>query len=184
MKQCITGCHVLHLINKVISPLQIEHQSHQPYELSSHITVYWYYNLSNTNMFNLVTDQRWLATVMMVIIDQISEYWEMEWRWKKWNDGCFRPLLCTFVQAKLGQADTRDNEEKLMTKLSPEWVRTSDPVIRSPARYSWTTAPAQWRWKRVPQFDPGYNYKCITQVTTINVSPRFTTINVSPRLQL
>ena len=22
-----------------------------------------------------------------------------------------------------------------MTKLAPEWVRTSDPVIRSPARY-------------------------------------------------
>ena len=29
-----------------------------------------------------------------------------------------------------------------MTKLAPEWVRTSDPVIRSPARYRWTTAPA------------------------------------------
>ena len=28
-----------------------------------------------------------------------------------------------------------------MTKLAPEWVRTSDPVIRSPARYRWTTAP-------------------------------------------
>ena len=26
-----------------------------------------------------------------------------------------------------------------MTKLAPEWVRTSDPVIRSPARYCWTT---------------------------------------------
>ena len=30
-----------------------------------------------------------------------------------------------------------------MTKLAPEWVRTSDPVIRSPARYRWTTVPAQ-----------------------------------------
>ena len=30
-----------------------------------------------------------------------------------------------------------------MTKPAPEWVRTSDPVIRSPARYRWTTAPAQ-----------------------------------------
>ena len=30
-----------------------------------------------------------------------------------------------------------------MTKLAPEWVRTSDPVIRSPARYRWTTAPAK-----------------------------------------
>ena len=27
-----------------------------------------------------------------------------------------------------------------MTKLAPEWVRTSDPVIRSPARYRWATA--------------------------------------------
>ena len=31
-----------------------------------------------------------------------------------------------------------------MTKLAPEWVRTSDPVIRSPARYRWTTAPAYY----------------------------------------
>ena len=30
-----------------------------------------------------------------------------------------------------------------MTKLAPEWVRTNDPVIRSPARYRWATAPAQ-----------------------------------------
>ena len=29
-----------------------------------------------------------------------------------------------------------------MTKLAPEWVRTSDPVIRSPACYRWTMAPA------------------------------------------
>ena len=33
-----------------------------------------------------------------------------------------------------------------MTKLAPEWVRTSDPVIRSPARYRWTTAPAVFVW--------------------------------------
>ena len=34
-----------------------------------------------------------------------------------------------------------------MMKLAPEfeWVRTSDPVIRSPARHRWTTAPA-WMW--------------------------------------
>ena len=31
-----------------------------------------------------------------------------------------------------------------MMKLAPEWVRTSNPVIRSPARYRWTTAPAPW----------------------------------------
>ena len=36
-----------------------------------------------------------------------------------------------------------------MTKLAPEWVRTSDPVIRSPARYRWTTAPAfRFCWMR------------------------------------
>ena len=29
-----------------------------------------------------------------------------------------------------------------MTKLAPEWVGSSDPVIRSPARYRWTTTPA------------------------------------------
>ena len=46
--------------------------------------------------------------------------------------------------AKLGQADAGDNEVKLMTKLAPEWVRTSDPVIGSPARYRWTTAPASF----------------------------------------
>ena len=46
------------------------------------------------------------------------------------------------VQAKLGQAEARDNEAKLMMKLAPEWVRTSDPVIRSPARNRWTTTPA------------------------------------------
>ena len=45
-----------------------------------------------------------------------------------------------YLQANLGQAVAGDNEAKLMTKL--EWVRTSDPVIRSPARYRWTTAPA------------------------------------------
>ena len=46
------------------------------------------------------------------------------------------------VTVKLGQADAGDNEAKLMTKLAPEWVRTNDPVIRSPARYRWTTAHA------------------------------------------
>ena len=40
-----------------------------------------------------------------------------------------------------------------MTKLAPEWVRTSDPVIRSPARYRWTTAPAA----KLGQADAGDN---------------------------
>ena len=54
------------------------------------------------------------------------------------------------VQAKLGQADTGDNEAKLMTKLAPEQVRTSDPEIRSPTRYRWTTAPALLQ-RRTPE---------------------------------
>ena len=55
---------------------------------------------------------------------------------------CFRPLLCTLFRLNWAQADAGDNEAKLITKLAPEWVRTSDPVIRSPARYRWSTAPA------------------------------------------
>ena len=46
-----------------------------------------------------------------------------------------------------------------MTKLAPEWVRTSDPLIRSPARYRWTTAPArleEWRmYTSVVEKSPG-----------------------------
>ena len=33
--------------------------------------------------------------------------------------------------AKLDQASTQDNEVNLMMRRAPEWVRTSDPVIRS-----------------------------------------------------
>ena len=51
--------------------------------------------------------------------------------------------------AKLGQADAGDNEAKLMTKLAPEWVRTSDPVIRTSARYRWTTAPPGRQWGEI-----------------------------------
>ena len=35
-----------------------------------------------------------------------------------------------------------------MMKLGPEWFRTSDPVIRRPERYRWTTAPAHKCFKR------------------------------------
>ena len=58
------------------------------------------------------------------------------------EDGCWdggEKDLASYTS--LGQADAGD-EAKLMTKLAPEWVRTCDPVIRSPARYRWTTAPA------------------------------------------
>ena len=45
-----------------------------------------------------------------------------------------------------------------MTRLAPEWVRTSDPVIRSPARYRWTTAPAP--------SDVLWNDQCLIYVNT------------------
>ena len=57
----------------------------------------------------------------------------------------FRPLLCTLLRLNWAKQNAGDNEAKLMTKLAPEWVRTRDPVIRSPARYRWTTAPAPGR---------------------------------------
>ena len=58
---------------------------------------------------------------------------------RKW--WCFRPLLCTLFRLNWVKQTPGDNEAKLMTKLSPEWVRTSYPVIRSPARYRWTRRP-------------------------------------------
>ena len=44
-----------------------------------------------------------------------------------------------------------------MTKLAPEWVRTSDPVIRSPARYRWTTAPAACSFQSSQVFHKSVN---------------------------
>ena len=35
----------------------------------------------------------------------------------------------------------QDNEVKLLMKHASEWVRNSNPVIRSPAHYLWTTTP-------------------------------------------
>ena len=55
---------------------------------------------------------------------------------------CFRPILCPLFRLNWAKQTPGDNEAKLMTKLAPEWVRTSDPVIRIPARYRWATAPA------------------------------------------
>ena len=45
-----------------------------------------------------------------------------------------------------------------MTKLAPEWVRTIDPVIRSPARYRWTTAPTLLYIGTLPWRMPTYMY--------------------------
>ena len=54
-----------------------------------------------------------------------------------------------------------------MTKLAPEWVRTSDPVIRSPARYRWTTAPALRNAQETGMFDPGS--ACLARITQSGV---------------
>ena len=84
------------------------------------------------------------------IFIKLQEKWHVFWMDMK-AIMVFRPLLCTC--AKLGQADAGDNEAKLMTKLAPEWVRTNDPVIRSPAGYRWATAPAHvflgWRYSDI-----------------------------------
>ena len=64
---------------------------------------------------------------------------------------CFRPLLCTLFRLNWAKQTPGDNEAKLMTKLAPEWVRTSDPVIRSPACYRWTTAPPRLEVQGAPK---------------------------------
>ena len=51
-----------------------------------------------------------------------------------------------------------------MTKLAPEWVRTSDPVIRSPARYCWTTAPAN-HTSIYHQYNYALQYRIVLQLS-------------------
>ena len=65
----------------------------------------------------------------------------------------------------MGQADADDNEAKLMRKLAPEWVRTIDTVIRSPARYRWTTAPANTAHQAT---DPACLYQLLPVLKTRN----------------
>ena len=74
------------------------------------------------------------------------------------------------VLAKLGQADAGDNEAKLMTKLAPEWVRTIDPVIRSPARYRWTTAPAYLMYMIINSL---LDIKSLFYCLIINITERY-----------
>ena len=54
---------------------------------------------------------------------------------KTWS--CFRPPFCTLfrLSRRRGKWGEINNETVV------EWVRTCDRVIRSPARYLWTTAP-------------------------------------------
>ena len=81
------------------------------------------------------------------------------------------------VKAKLGQADAGDNEAKLMTKLAPDWVRTSDPVIRRPARYRWPTAPALQSLQTTTYINPLNAIHCfspsliVSSIQLRNISP-------------
>ena len=51
-----------------------------------------------------------------------------------------------------------------MTKLAPppppEWVQTSDPMIRSPACYRWTTAPACRKEGQEIALEKHYKLEC------------------------
>ena len=51
------------------------------------------------------------------------------------------PSFCTLFRVNWAW-QARDNEVKLMMKYAPEYVQTSNPVIRSPVHYLWNTTPA------------------------------------------
>ena len=57
-----------------------------------------------------------------------------------------------------------------MTTLAPEWVQTRDSVIRSPARYRWTTAPADIFGSEYPKTAGSLSDFCLCDVLTINCS--------------
>ena len=72
-----------------------------------------------------------------------------------------------------------------MTKLAHEWVRTSDPVIRSPACYRWTTAPAwsadgwmEWLRRGTKCLWETSPLKILTLISCSNSSLFSTTINL------
>ena len=54
----------------------------------------------------------------------------------------FYASVIHIVYNTLGQASAGENVVKLVMKHAPEWIRTSDPVIRNPVGYLWTTALA------------------------------------------
>ena len=78
----------------------------------------------------------------------------------------FSASFVHIVYAKLGQASARDNEVK-PSEISLEWIRTSDPVIRSPARYLWTTEVTKvmrlkyWHFKYWSSFTDTVSMKII-----------------------
>ena len=56
---------------------------------------------------------------------------------------CFMLIFCTLFRLNWAkQAEGTNNEVKGMMVNATKWVRTVNPVIRSPARYLWNTVPA------------------------------------------
>ena len=78
----------------------------------------------------------------------------------------FQASFVHIVHANLGQASICDNEVKLMRTPVPDWVRTTDPVIRSPARYLWTTTPANMELEDMPCSVVIYRHQLELVVTT------------------
>ena len=102
----------------------------------------------------------------------------IQWEETKWNEiMVFYASFVHIVLAKLGQADDGYNEVKLTTKHAPEWVRSSDPLIRDTAHHLWTTVPTQmmrrpvllrnlW-WNMAPSgFDPVTHWLEIQHITS------------------
>ena len=62
---------------------------------------------------------------------------------------CFRPPLCILCRLNWAK-QYRNKFGELMMKHATDWVWTSDLLIRSPARYPWTTiSPARYSWTTV-----------------------------------
>ena len=78
-------------------------------------------------------------------------------------------------------AYTNSTPPPIISWIRPcEWVRTSDPVIRSPACYRWTTAPAWtfilgWMWSISPSFN--CNYNSVTQGCVLRSDQTFIRAN-------
>ena len=78
------------------------------------------------NAFNL------LLSYHMIL--SFSLWYQNEMKWC-----CFMPLLCTLF-GYTGPSRRRGQWGVINGETSPGWVRTSDPVIRSPEPCLWTTA--------------------------------------------
>ena len=73
--------------------------------------------------------------MLRTVVRKIYLIWfhTMTWNYVVVGPLCAHCLLC--------QADAGNNEAKVMMKHAPEWILTSDPVLRIPKHYMWTTGP-------------------------------------------